>query len=55
MVSYIRIRLGFLFAAVVTGMLGIARDDARLVYAGIGLGLIGLALRALKPKKEKGP
>ena len=55
MPSYIRLRLGFLFSAVLIGMYGMVHDDARLVYGGIGLGLIGLALRFLKPKKEEGP
>jgi hypothetical protein len=55
MPSYIQIRLGLLFSAVVVGMLGIVRDDARLIYAGIALGLTGLALRFLKPKKDQGP
>lgn len=52
---HIRLRLGFLFAAIATGVFGMVQDDARFVYAGIALGLIGLALRFLKPKKHEGP
>ena len=55
MPSYIRLRLGFLVSAILIGMLGIVRNDQRLVYAGIVLGLVGLALRFLKPKKEESP
>ena len=55
MPSAIRLRLGFLLAAIVTGMMGMARDDARLIYAGVGLGMVGLALRFIKPKKNEGP
>jgi hypothetical protein len=50
MPSLIRLRLGFLLSAILIGMLGMARNDSRLVYAGIGLGAIGLALRFVKPK-----
>ena len=50
MPSFIRLRLGFLLSAILIGMLGMARNDARLVYAGIGLGVIGLVLRFFKPR-----
>lgn len=55
MPSLIRLRLGFLFSAILIGMLGVARDDARLVYVGMALGVIGLALRFIKPRKSEGP
>jgi hypothetical protein len=50
MPSFIRLRLGFLLSAILIGMLGMARNDSRLVYAGIGLGVIGLVFRFFKPK-----
>ena len=55
MPSLIRLRLGFLLSAILIGMLGIVRNDQRLIYAGIVLGLIGLALRLMKPGKHEGP
>lgn len=55
MPSYIRLRLGFLLSAILIGMLGMVRNDARLIYVGIALGVIGLALRLLRPRKEEGP
>ena len=55
MPSLVRLRLGFLLSAILIGMLGMTRDDARLVYGGIALGVIGLALRFVKPKKDEGP
>jgi hypothetical protein len=55
MPSYVRLRLGLLLSAILIGMLGIVRNDPRLIYAGIVLGLLGLALRFLKPKKNEGP
>ncbi len=48
--SIIRLRLGALFSAILIGMLGIARNDQRLVYAGMVLGVVGLVLRFVKPK-----
>jgi len=50
MPSFIRLRLGFLLSAVLIGMLGMVRNDSRLIYTGIGLGLVGLVLRFFKPK-----
>ena len=50
MPSLIRLRLGFLFSAILIGMLGMARNDSRLVYAGIALGVIGLVLRFVRSR-----
>lgn len=55
MPSYIRLRLGFLVSAILIGMLGIVRNDQRLIYVGIILGLVGLALRFMKPRQKEGP
>jgi hypothetical protein len=46
----VRVRLGFLLTAILAGMVGMSRDEPRLVYAGIGLGLVGLVLRFFTPK-----
>ena len=55
MPSLIRLRLGFLVSAILIGMLGIVRNDSRLIYGGMVLGAIGLALRFIKPGKDEGP
>ena len=54
MPSIIRLRLGALFSAILVGMLGVARNDQRLVYVGVALGVIGFALRFWVPKGERG-
>jgi len=49
----IRLRLGFLLTAILAGMVGMSRNDPRLVYAGIGCGVVGLALRFVRPKPPR--
>ena len=46
----IRLRLVLLISAILAGMVGMTRNDSRLIYAGIVLGVIGLVLRYVRPK-----
>jgi hypothetical protein len=55
MPSFLQIRLGILMAAIILGISGMARNDSRIVNAAIVIGAVGVILRFVRPKQNKGP
>ena len=53
--TYIQFRLAVLMFAIVLGFSGMIRNDQRLIYGAMGFGAVGVILRFLGPKRQKGP
>lgn len=52
--SFQMVRLGILMAAIILGLLGMKLDNDRVIWAAIIIGGVGVVLRFLRPRIEKG-
>lgn len=52
--SFQMVRLGILMAALILGLLGMKLGDDRVIWAAIAIGAVGVVLRFLRPKIDKG-
>jgi uncharacterized membrane protein len=50
--TYVQVRLGILMTALVFGLSGMVRNDARLIDVGIAVALVGVVMRFLNRKKK---
>ena len=53
--TFLQLRLGILMAALVLGVVGMSRNDERMVMAAMVIGGVGLILRFVRPKQPTGP